>query len=52
MADLALVTARDCIKNCITAIIGIDVANHPEEATHPAENLNTIEKLLQEEGNG
>ncbi len=46
------VTARDYIKYCITAITGIDVANHPEEATCPAENLNMIEKLLQEEGNG
>lgn len=49
---MAPVTARDCVKNCITAITGIDVANHPEEAPHPAENLNMIEKLLQEEGNG
>jgi hypothetical protein len=49
---MARVTARDCIKNCITAITGIDVAIHSEEATCPAENLNMIEKFLQEEGNG
>lgn len=49
---MARVMARDYIKNCITVITGIDVADHPGEATCPAENLNMNEKLLQEEGNG